>query len=130
MADSYWNSRPDLTRLPEALRQSLTKSIPIRPAEIVAQTIVFPVVAEQGLNHPNGRLRALIYQPKADSMQIDGLQLETSTFTGHRPIYVTIVKTADCPEFLRGAITSYVRACGNWDSLNKIVEELKCNSPL
>jgi len=129
MADSYWNSRPDLTRLPQHLRQSLTAPIPIRPAEIVAQTIIFPVT-DQGLNHPNGRLRALVHQPTADSMRIEGVQLETSTFTGHRPLYVTIVKTADCPEFLRGAITSYVRACGNWDSLNKIVEDLKCNSPL
>jgi hypothetical protein len=125
----YWNSRPDLTRLPEHLRQTLTQAIPIRPAEVRAQTIIFPLIQEQGLNHPNGRVRALPYIPKADSMQIEGVQFEASNFTGHRPIYVTIIKTSDCPEFLKGMIASYVRAAGNWETFDKLVEELKCHSP-
>lgn len=126
----YWNSKPDLTRLPEHLRQSLTQAIPIRPAEVRAQTIVFPLIHEHGLNHPNGRIRILPHQPKAEEIKFTGIQVEASNFTGHKPIYVTVVTTDHCPEFIKGLVASYVRATGSWDSFNSIVEELKCQSPL
>lgn len=124
-----WNSKPDLTRLPEHLRQALTQPIPIRPAEIRVQTVIFPLIHEHGLNHPNGRLRAMVYTPKVETDVIEGVQLEASTFTGHKPIYATILKTADCAEFLRGFITAYVRANKSWDKVDSLIEELKCNSP-
>jgi hypothetical protein len=126
----YWNSKPDLTRLPEHLRQALAQAIPIRPGEIHAQTIIFPLIQEQGLNHPNGRIRALPYTPKADVMTSEGVQLEASNFIGHKPIYVTVMRTAECPEFLKGFIACYVRTTGSWTAFDKLVEELKCNSPL
>lgn len=126
----YWNSKPDLTRLPEHLRQTLTQSIPIRSGEIRAQTIIFPLIQEQGLNHPNGRVRALPYTPKADVMTSEGVQLESSNFTGHKPIYVTVIRTAECPEFLKGFIACYVRATGNWDSVDNLIAELKSTAPM
>jgi hypothetical protein len=127
----FWSTKPDLTRLPEYLRQTLTQPIPMRVAEVRAQTIIFPLTSEYGLNHPNGRLRAMVHIPQGDKVNvIDGIMVETYDFTGHKPLTASILKREAIPEFLKGYITAYIRDKQSWSEFDKLVEELKCTSPI
>jgi len=127
----FWNTKPDLTRLPEHLRQALTAPIPMRPAEVRAQNVIFSLVQEYGLNHPNGRLRALVHIPDGSKVSdIDGIMLESYDFTGHKPIAVNILKRDAMSEFLKGYIAAFVMNTNSWSEFNTLVEELKCNSPI
>lgn len=127
----FWNQKPDLSRMPEHLRQTLTQPIPMRPAEVRAQSIIFPLVHDYGLNHPNGRLRAVVHIPDGSKVNtIEGIMLETYDFTGHKPITVNILKREAMPEFLKGYITAYIRNENSWSNFDKLVEELKCTSPI
>ncbi len=127
----YWNTKPDLTRLPEHLRQALTQPIPMRVGEVRAQNIIFPMIQEYGLNHPNGRVRPMLHVPDANKPnQVSGIQLESYDFTGHKPITMCVMRNEALGEFLKGYITSYIRNLNSWTEFDKIVEDLKCTSPI
>ena len=119
--NDYWDRKPDLTRLPPTLKDSLNKPIPFRPHEVRARVLISPTV---GQNHPNGRFLIAPHRPNSDSSVIEGLRVEALDYAGKLPLATIILKNEDFFQALQGALLAYKKAGGSLAQLVNLVEEI------
>ena len=121
MSDSYWDGKPDLTRLPAYLKATLDKPIPLRPDEVRAKVLVFPTV---GHNHPNGRILIAPSMEEAEEVAPTAVRIELLDYGGKTPLAMGTLSPKHFAELFRGAIDVYAQCGGDLDELKKIIEEI------
>lgn len=121
----FWDRKPDLSRLPEHIKQGVRKALPLREYEVRGKILIFPV-ATQGLNHPNGRILSSPYKPRsADESYTEGLQIELLDFGALGPLATFIISLESAPTMFTGLFRSFKRCGGDLAALKQIIEEIE-----
>lgn len=121
----YFDKKPDLTRLPEHLKQTLTKPLELRPDEVHVKLRIYKEIKAAGYNIPNARLLAGPFIPTAEGTKPDGVQIELVDFKGHVPLVMSVLSLEKALIFLKGFIKTYKRCGGDIQSLLGFIEELE-----
>jgi hypothetical protein len=115
-------SKPNWTKLPREVREGLGKKIELAPHETYANVQLFK--AAQNLKHPNARIRSGPYQKSMDK-PVDGVLIDSVTHTGRDFLYNTVISLDKFPHFLYHLIKSYLRSSGKFETIEKIIEDIK-----
>lgn len=110
----YQNNSPNLARLPQHLKEQLTRNIPLRPLETYGRVVIFN--RAPGLVHPNGRVIASGYRDPQDTTgPVTGAQLDTMDFSGRIPL-ASVIMPRDCTRnTIVGLLRAYVDMGGGSD---------------
>jgi len=87
---------PNLTKLPQHIREQIAQPVPLRPSEVRTKISLFQVTS--GLQHPNGRVLVSEFRQDPDNYvnKPDGIQIDGSDFYGRKPLLSIVLdkKTA------------------------------------
>jgi hypothetical protein len=98
---------PDLSKLPQHIRDTFSQTLPIRPDECRAAVMIFQV--SKGFNHPNGRCNVAVYKREENAViNMDkGLQLDFAEFSGRQPLATAIIDKDSARTFIAGLLRAY-----------------------
>ena len=117
-----WGMRPNLSKLPLHLRESLTETIPLRPGEVYGKVLIFNKTT--GLNHPNGRILVTNYHKDAARPvgPPDGAQIDMVDFSGRLPLATCLLRKKQVPDILRGLMRSFLAMGGTVEELHSAID--------
>lgn len=113
---------PNLSKLPQHLRESLTDNIPLRPGEVYGRVLIYRKTP--ALNHPNGRvLVTKYYKDAARPIGVpDGAQIDLVDFSGHEPLISILLAKESIPAVLGGLVQSFLAMGGSADDLHTAID--------
>ena len=126
--DSWDSGKPDLSKLPKHLLETMRGSLALRPGEIRARIHIFRNTKDSGLHHPNGRLYVLPFKPDEISEKRGeraGVQLETFDFRGKVPLNTIIISPDDFSLVMTDLIRAYLYIGGAEDIIDTIKKNLE-----
>lgn len=124
MANNPWKDiKPNLSKLPAHLRKDLTKQIPLRENEVYSRIVIYS--DKPGLNYPNGRVFAEVYNkdPNAPSSIPEGVQISLSDYSARIPLVGFVLEKEDVLPVLRSMAQAYLSLGGTEDELKTLLPQ-------
>ena len=107
--------KPNLSKLPPAIRKQLSIPIPFRPGEVHAKVIIFNT--RPGQNIPNGRMYVTAHNDDPMNATPDKIQLELCDFTARYPVAAVVLHKDIVAQAIVSMVKTYLKIGGSLEDI-------------